>query len=324
MTRRSVLCSLFSVLCLFSGCGPTYPKERIKESIVDICKKEYKIDVKASTAGKTIGIYLPLPNLIDFTFAITKDASDKINDVLLSVTRVALSTDARYDFYCVIAHDVRIPEIQVVIIKSVDDVKRFFLQDISRGEYSKRMIIDMRVSPQAEKERTIRDILGKMKLDEKTQEDVMNDFFRTEPSELGEIGYWNDKFYLKGITLAEFIAEQIASRIKMEFREDKDIYKNFSLRSAKGRYVFQGERRLFSFEALAVMKEKERPREDIILRKILDITGGVIHSYRFTDFDFLDILERGENKFLRVSRDDLELYRVKKLRFENLIKAVPA
>jgi len=42
--------------------------------------------------------------------------------------------DADFDFYCVIAHDIRIPEIQIVIIKSVDDVKRFLLNDISRGE----------------------------------------------------------------------------------------------------------------------------------------------------------------------------------------------
>ena len=165
-----------------SACGPTYPKERIKESITDLCKREYKIDVKVTTVGKTIGIYLPLPNLIDFTFAITKDASEKINDVLLSVTRVAISTDAQHDFYCVIAHDVRMPEIQIVIIKSVDDVKRFLLQDISRGEYGKRMIIDMRVNPQSEKEKAIRDVLGKMKLDEKGTEDVMDDFFYSQHS----------------------------------------------------------------------------------------------------------------------------------------------
>ena len=303
-----------------SGCGPTYPKERIKESIVDLCKREYKIDVKATTVGKTIGIYIPLTDLIDFTFAITKNATDKINDVLLSVTRVSISTDAQFDFYCIIAHDVRIPEIQVVIIKSVDDVKRFFLQDISRGEYSKRMIIDMRLSPQAEKERGIKDILAKMKLDEKAQDEVMNDFFRTEPSELGEIGYWNNRFYLKDITPAEFLAEQIASRIRMEFREDKKLYKNLSIRSVKGEYRKAAGRKFFNFVVLAIAKEREKIEEDIILRRSLDISADVLHSYRFEDFDYADIMDRTTSRAVRASRDLLESYRLKRVRFEDILK----
>ena len=163
-----------------------------------------------------------------------------------------------------------------------------------------------------------------MKLDEKGTEDVMDDFFRAEPSELGEIGYWNEKFYIKDITLAEFLAEQTVSRIKMEFRDDKDMYKNFSLRSVKGRYVIKQDRRFFNFETLAVMKEKEKTQDNIVLRKILDTAAGVIRSYKFSDFDFVDILDKSDNKFLRVSRDNLESYRAKKLQFEDLIKAVPA
>jgi len=197
---------------------PTYPKERFKESVIKLCKKEYKIDVKVETIGKTIAIYLPLQDLLDFNFAISKKASEQINDVILSVSRAALSTDANYDFYCIIAHDIKIPEIQIVIIKSVIDVKRFMLNDISRGEYSKRMLVDIRLNPQAQKERAVKEIFEKMTLDKKWQEDVMDDFFRSEPTGLGDIGYWNEKFYVKDISFSEFLAEEIANRIKMEFR----------------------------------------------------------------------------------------------------------
>lgn len=306
---------------LAAGCGPTYPKERIKEAIVDLCKREYKIDVKTATAGSTIGIYIPLSNLIDFSFAISKDASDKINDVLLSVTRVVISTDAKYDFYCVIAHDIRIPEIQMIIIKSVDDVKRFLLTDISRGEYSKRMIIDMRLSPQAQKERTIKEIFEKMKLDTKWQEDVLNDFFRTEPSELGDIGYWNDKFYLKDVMLAEFIAEQLASRIKLEFREDPKLYKDISIKAAKGEYRTRAGKRSFRLEVTAVVKEGSPRHSEAVLRKIIGMTAQVLRSYRFTEFDYVDIVDRAESSVVRISREDLENYRLKKLKFEEIMKA---
>jgi hypothetical protein len=187
----------FAVLALavfLAGCGPTYPKEKLKESIIRLCKNEYKVDVKVRTFGKTVAIYMPLEDLMDFSFALTPSATEKLNDVIMSVTRVVLSTDADYDFYCIIAHDIRVPEIQVIIIKYVDDVKRVFLGDISRGEFGKRMIIDMRLNPQSQKERAIKDVFQRMGLDPKWQDQVMNDFFRADPAGLGDIGYWNGRF----------------------------------------------------------------------------------------------------------------------------------
>ena len=313
---------IMALVC--SGCGHTYPKERTKESIIDLCKKEYKIDVKVTTVGETIGIYIPLEDLIDFTFAISKKASERINDVILSVTRVAISTDAKFDFYCIIAHDVRIPEIQIIIIKSIDDVKRFLLSDISRGEYSKRMIVDMRLSPQAQKEKAIKEIFDKMKLDATWQEDVLNDFFRTEPSELSDIGYWNGKFYMKDITLAEFLAEQIAARVRLEFRDDKELSNNFLIRSSKGVYRTTGEERFFVFEVNASAKDvaiSPGSHSNAVLKKTIDIVSYVLHAYHYTDFDYVDIADQKEMRIVRVSREDLENYRQKKLKFEDILAA---
>lgn len=325
-----------SLLVTITGCGPTYPKEKFKESIVRVCKNEYHVDVKVETIDKTVAIYLPLPNLIDFTFAITKEAGEKINDVILTVSRVALSTDARFEFYVVIAHDTRIPEIQIVIIKSVDDVRRFMLNDISRGEYAKRMLIDMRFSPQAQKERAIKDVFEKMSLDPKWQEQVMNDFFRSEPTGLGDIGYWNDHFYIKDIALPEFIAEQTASRVKMEFREDKALADRFFLKSSKGSFVTQGKKKYFRFElfaddkALGVyldaktaakksLEEIAAERPDMVFKAVLKVANQVIHGYRFDDYDYIEIINQRNNRMFKVTRDNAELYRKKKLKFEELV-----
>ena len=334
---RSVffIACLAATLCAVSGCGPTYPKSRFKESIVDICKREYHIDVKADVSGKTIAIYLPLPNLIDFTFSITKEAGDKINDVILSVSRVALSSDAEFDFYCVIAHDIRIPEIQIIIIKSVDDVKRFLLNDISRGEYSKRMLIDMRFSPQAQKERAIKDVFDKMSLDPKWQEQVMNDFFRSEPAGLGDIGYWNDRFYIKDIALPEFLAEQIASRIKFEFRDDKRLAELFLVKSTKGSFISRVAERTFKIEIYVDNKVvisygskstveagglQTMVGSDEVFKAALKVANDVIHGYRFNDFDHVEITNQKDNSVLKVPRDKMDQYRLKKLKFEDLIK----
>jgi len=323
MHKLTAYLLMIAVVVSFSaGCGPTYPKERLEESIVKLCKDEYHIDVKVKTAGKTVAIYMPLDNLMDFTFSLTPEATEKLNDVIMSVMRVVLSTDADYEFYCIIAHDVRIPEIQVIIIKCINDVKRVFLGDISRGEFGKRMIIDMRLNPQSQKERSIKEVFQKMGLDQKWQEQVMNEFFRSEPTALSDIGYWNGRFYIKDITLPEFLAEEIAGRIKMEFREDKELGSAFLLKSIKGTYHAGVGKPYFKIEFLAApqaLRETGAPQNDeAVLKAILKVAGEVIHGYTFGDFDYVEIVDQAGGKVLRISKEDLEKYRTRKLKFEEI------
>ncbi|MFH1995940.1 MAG: hypothetical protein ABIJ27_02955 [Candidatus Omnitrophota bacterium] len=305
-----------------TGCGPSYTVDNIEESIVDICKREYNLDVKVETIGKTIAIYLPLKNLIDLTFAVTDESSKKINEVLLSATRVVISTDAEFNFYCVIAHDERLPEIQIVIVKSVEDVKRFLLSDISRGDYSKRMLVDLRVNPQAKKEKVIKNVLDKMKLEDDWQEELMDDFFRAEPAAIGEIGYWNDRFFIKDISPNEFIAEQIASRVKVEFRDDPELSKNLMLKSVEGEYATQEKARFFKVDILAIAKEfkdVDKDFSDLVFDRALKIGAHVIHAYKYMDFDYFEIISLKERKRLAVPRDDIELFRKRKITLEELL-----
>jgi len=43
---------------------PTYTKQEINTAIQDICKEEYKLDVKTKLVGETVWIYLPVEDLI--------------------------------------------------------------------------------------------------------------------------------------------------------------------------------------------------------------------------------------------------------------------
>lgn len=319
---------LIAILCLslVSGCCPSYPKDKFTESIVKICKNEYSLDVKVETTGRTIAIYLPLSDLIDFTFSVSKSASEKINDVILSVSRVALSSDAKFDFYCVIAHDVRIPEIQIVIIKSVDDVKRFLLNDISRSEYSKRMLVDIRLNPQSQKERSIKDVFSKMKVDDKWQEEVINDFFRSEPTGLGDIGYWNNRFYIKDIALSEFLAEQINSRVKMGLKEDQAVLNSFAVKSMKGTYVNKDGKQYFRFDILAEPKLREGVPPVNTFERIFDIylseISKTVHSYNFEAFEYAEIISEGNAQIVKISRADLEKFRKKKITVKDVLNKI--
>ena len=312
------------LLVTLTGCTPTYPEKRVKESVVKICKQEYGTDVKVEVSGKTMAIYLPLANLMDFSFNLTKSASEKINDVIFTAARVALSTDAKIDFYCVIAHDTRMPELQIIIIKSVEDVKRLFASDISRGEYMKRMLIDLRWSPQAKKEQVIKEIFSKMNLDPKWQDQVMADFFRSEPAGIGDIGYWDSHFYIKDITLGEFLAEQIANRIKLEFRDSKELKDAFLLKSIRGSYAAKKDKRVFRFEILAehsaagvgtTIEDSDR-----IFETALSVSAHVIHGYHFKDYNAVEVLDQRLGRSIEVTPEELEAFRTKKLKLNEIGK----
>jgi hypothetical protein len=323
LTAALMAAACYGLVIAVNGCAPTYSKEKFKESIAKVCKDEYKLDVKVETLGKTVAVYLPLENLIDFTFSITKSAGEKINNVILTVSRVALSTDAKYDFYVVIAHDIRIPEIQIVIIKTVEDVKRFLLNDISRNDYAKRMIIDIRFSPQAQKERAIQEVFEKAAIDKRAQEDVMQEFFRSEPTGLGDIGYWNGKFYIKDITMQEFLAEQLASRIKMAFHEDKGLTEAFMLKGSKCAYSYKDGRRVFKLDITTERKFTAKPEiaadNALLLKMALNEAAQTVHSYDFRDFNDIEISYDKDKEALKVSREELEDYRKKKIKIDYFV-----
>ena len=317
-----ITCSL--ALAGLTGCTATYPKDNIKESVINICKKEYGVDVKAEIEGKTMAIYLPLTDLMDYSFNLSKAASDKINDVIFTAARVALSTDAKIDFYCVIAHDIKMPELQVIIIKNVEDVKRLFASDISRGEYLKRMLIDLRWSPQAKKEQVIKEIFSKMNIDPKWQDQVMADFFRSQPAGIADIGYWNNHFYIKDITLAEFLAEQMANRIKIEFRDEKYLKDNFIMKSAKCAYALKKNRHTFTFEMLVERNVSgvgsTIEDSDKVFETVLSVAGQVIHGYHFNDYSDIEILDQRAGRSIEVSPQELDGFRKGKLKLGEIGK----
>jgi len=313
----------FWLAAVSSGCGPTYPKEQFADSIVRLCKKEYNLDVKAEVAGKTVTIYAPIRDLWDMTFALTEKAGEEINNVILSVSRVALSTDAKYDFYVVIAHDIRIPEIQIIIIKYVDDVKRFFLNDISRGEFSKRMLVDKRLNPQSRKEFAIKEVFAKMGLDSKWQDAVMNDFFRSQPTAIGDIGYWNGRFYIKDISLPEYLAEQIAARIKMEFFEDKALADAAAIKSSSGSYSSEPGRRSFRInirpEPKTFSQLSAGETSNLVLKKSLEVCAHVLRGYHYEEYDFVEITDEAAGKSIKAVKNTVEKFRQKKIRFDDIL-----
>lgn len=147
-----------------AGCSPeflsSYPSDKLKQSVVDICRKEYGVqNVDVKIVGETIGVYLPLERLfaadfresvltgkvrnLDTLFEPSPEAMDKVLDVLFTISRVLLSTDSKIKFYTLEATDEN-TGLQLIFKGFVDDVKRVRIWDISRDEYRRRVIHEMR------------------------------------------------------------------------------------------------------------------------------------------------------------------------------------
>lgn len=303
-----------------SGCAPTYPKEIVDEAIVQLCREEYKIDVKVKILGKTVGVYIPLEGLFDMTLNISKEASDKINDVLLSVSRVTLSTDAPLDFYIVIAQDPMLPEIEVVLLRYVVDLKMLHYDQISRGEFGKRMIISIKLTPQAQKEKVLRDVFSRLNIEE--ADNLISEYLSaSEVMTIGDIGYWNDTFFMKDIEMGEFLAMQIADRIKLMLIRHPSLKEIFKLNSIKGDFLREMGRNLFrfSFEVAPLdMTVIIMPDDyyDAILNIWLGETAEVLHGYKFDDFWNVEIVNSNNNQVLYATPEELEDFRKKKIKLE--------
>lgn len=155
---------LFCLATVFSSCTPvSYPENQVQKAIAEIASKEYQIhEIKTEFVGTTIGVFLPLNQLfaedfrqnivsgkasnLETLFQPTEEAIDKVEDVLLSMSRVILSTDKKIEFYYLQATDVEKTGMELAFTGHIEDVKRVRFWDIPRSEYRKRVIHDLRLN----------------------------------------------------------------------------------------------------------------------------------------------------------------------------------
>lgn len=156
---------LFASLSL-SSCSHTYPEARLVQDLRDLCYKEYGIEnIEVKIVGKTIGVHLPLKQLFTTDFSkllehgsgtavqnleslmqFSPEAMERVENVLFATSRVILSTDKPLDFYILTATDTEVTGIQLVLVGYLGDLRRVRFWDISRDEYRKRIVNDLRIN----------------------------------------------------------------------------------------------------------------------------------------------------------------------------------
>jgi hypothetical protein len=190
----------FVASCLFSSCikvnDPYYPAEIIPQEITKICQKEYSLDVKVNIFEDTLWLYIPLQRFVDQTGEVDQDFINTLNHVMLSISRVIMSTELPPQFYVIVASDTKDVGADYILVGYILDVKRYLYNFISREEFSKRQVVNYGLNPEA----------------------------------LGDIKGEHVKF--RNIMLNAFILAQIEQRIALRFEED-NLLSKFKIQEIK-------------------------------------------------------------------------------------------
>lgn len=172
------------------------------------------------------------------------------------------------------------------------------------------------------------------------------------PEELGlyrNIDTWLEDFTVEEVFLPEFLADQLTRRVNHLLMEDEKISGLFSQARIEFTHVKAGEAEQPQAEIESEIAEKDSDhfrlmvlfsprnstesaslalqdifeREDVryMLDKALQEFVEVIRGYRFNDFEYLDIFSPAESQVLVLGRQQLELYRQRKLPLVDLFNA---
>lgn len=246
--RKTAPVVILAIILLLSGCRlaiePTYTKEKIVESITQLCEQEYQVKPKVWLLGETVWIYLPLTRLVTKDIQWDKENMEKISKVIVGASRVLLSMKPRPQFMAVVASDTKEYGLDYTIITWIPDIVKYQLELISRNEFSRRNVIRIAENPQS----------------------------------LGD----SEGLHIvkKEVKLEDFLAEQMMQRIQAKFGAEPPFMDNFKL----GKVDAAFDKDTFKVFVQIERKNLARPVDIDIQKEILKIIAYVIKAYDFKDF----------------------------------------
>ena len=258
-----------------AGCGPkyTYPADTVAQSVETVSLKDYGLKVTGRRVGKTLGAVYYVDDILDPSGQIPRQIHEDMGKIMQSVTRVALSTDLALDFCVVVIRD-RAHLNELIITRSVDDTKRANSDAIGVEESINRTLF------------------GQGKYQVAAGE---------EPT-----------FVMKEVTLEDFLAEQIAQRIRFGFakgaKDEESAQQPFVLVDGIFNRSESGEKKL-RFSVLSL--KTEEPEET--MTAVLRATSAVLEGYRFSGYDGIEVLDYLNRQKLEFSREVMEAYQAKKI-----------
>ncbi len=139
MFKRFLL--LFVISLFVCSCAPTYPKENLIKDVKKLVLKETGRNCEIYKFGSTVFLDMEMDDLTSTKSEVVNKAIKALQNAVFAITRVSLSSDADIKIMVISAFD---PNHQVLLrmFQNIDDVKSYFFQRISRGDYEQRQLIE--------------------------------------------------------------------------------------------------------------------------------------------------------------------------------------
>jgi len=129
-----------------SGCsGPTYPKERLAESLQQVLVGE-QLKTAVRFFDHTLAVQLEYPDALaqqGNEIAIGPAFQEAARKVLIALHRVLLSTDADVRFYVLLLSDPQTPGAYLTMVRYIDDVRRAEVNMLNTEEILERTVFDL-------------------------------------------------------------------------------------------------------------------------------------------------------------------------------------
>jgi len=156
---------------------PSFPADQIAPSMQTILKRDYQLKAASRHAGSSLQTFVWRVGLLSRKDQdLSREAGEVLQNILLTATRVALSTDAPLDFIEVKMADV-LTGTTITLWRYVPDIRDSMYQRIGDEEYYNRLVME-----------------------------IDNEM---EPLQNSEEEVWNAP-----LTLPEFLAKQVVFRLK--------------------------------------------------------------------------------------------------------------
>ncbi|MBI3292261.1 MAG: hypothetical protein HYZ73_05575 [Elusimicrobia bacterium] len=224
----------------------TYLKGELTTKLARVAKADYGLDIQAQVVGRTLGVSVPLDGLVERALERNSKTFNKLGDLLFLLTRATLSTDAPLEFFVLTAKDPKYPDLELIFTRYIPDVKLLYFEDISRGEFFHRMLVEVKVNG----ERSPIDLseAGLLKLyalvssvmtrTDMESPSVVSDSLTGNKAERQLRPPWRTE----EVRLPQFIAQLATGHIKRALEEHRHIRKTFTVEHVEGTFregIFQ-------------------------------------------------------------------------------------
>jgi len=168
---------LLFFLLFFSCNRPTYPKEKLIQSIKDIAKKEYNLNIKVKLIGKSLWIYVAAGKLLDENFELNEKEVEKFSEASFVSSRVVFSSDADIIFIPLIIYDKT--GIEIRLFRHITDIKKFRVMYISQKDYLTRSNLKISLNPEIFGRKIITSLIADIKENNRKKiKNYFDDFHR--------------------------------------------------------------------------------------------------------------------------------------------------